>query len=134
MVIAFHYAGFLFIISLMLFVLSLDIGRLFSATRIRRARLASRGWRSACSRCDLACGRRGIEVPAGFREIGVATRLWRRKPAGFSLLSGPMRPGSIRPRKPNPISGGDTEYARWRKEASGAGQLSERISDVGDIR
>jgi regulator of sigma E protease len=29
-VIAFHYAGFLFIISLMLFVLSLDIGRLFS--------------------------------------------------------------------------------------------------------
>ena len=29
-VIAFHYAGFLFIISLMLFVLSLDIGRLIS--------------------------------------------------------------------------------------------------------
>ncbi len=101
-VIAFHYAGFLFIISLMLFVLSLDIGRLIMGP------LGGRRGGSAAQRMATLPGFSGKSRTFGWKS---------RKPksTGFSLLSGLMRPGSIRPRKPNPLSGG-----QYRVSGSGA--------------
>ena len=106
-VIAFHYAGFLFIISLMLFVLSLDIGRLFFG-RIKTAQGSGAGGGRPPGRRIFGKSRGG--TPSAVENL-----------RAYSLLSGPARPGSIRPRYPNPISGGETEMRPVGKEASGSG-------------